>query len=450
MTGIALMPKRHLATVVRGLAAVALLAGTAIVNAWAARTPPPSDDTTYVAPGRDSTRAFSDPELEDVAVGADSAKINPDSLAALRASARGIDYLWVLRGALTSPASIDSIVARSVRMNVRGLLVQVVGRGDAYYDSHLLPRAEALTSRSDRDPFAHLVSRAHEEGLEVHAWMNCLLVWSGRKPPRDARHVIRAHPEWVATLHDGRRMSRLGPKTLQRLRVEGAYLAAAHPGVKAWVASIAAEIASRYAVDGIHLDYIRQPDVEVGYDPTTRARFAIESGVDPARMDVVPPSRRAAVRAQWRAFQQRQVTGVVEAVRDSVSRVRGGVRLSAAVVSDTTRSEGLTAQPWRTWVRTGLLDRVYPMCYAPSVQTVMNQLVVFGGELGPTQRVVPGLAVYNTSPATCAIKIKGARALGYPLLALYSYDSLFLREDAWPGLERGLDTASDSNPRRSP
>src|SRR5262249_58220443 len=104
-------PSRHLVTLVGGLAAVVRRAGTAVVNAWGARRPPPLDDTTYVAPGRDSTRAFSDPELEDVAVGADSAKINPDSLVALRASARGIDYLWVLRGALTSPASIDSIVA---------------------------------------------------------------------------------------------------------------------------------------------------------------------------------------------------------------------------------------------------------------------------------------------------------------------------------------------------
>src|SRR5258705_432276 len=127
--------------------------------------------------------------------------------------------------------------------------------------------------------------------LEAHAWMNCLLVWSGRNVPRNGLHVVRAHPDWIAELKDGRRTSWLSARGLRRLRLEGAYLAAARPGVRRWVAGIAAEIAGHYAVDGIHLDYIRQPDVEVGYDPDTRARFALEYGADPARIDQISPER---------------------------------------------------------------------------------------------------------------------------------------------------------------
>ena len=323
-------------------------------------------------------------------------------------------------------------------MGVRGLLVQVVGRGDAYYRSDLLPRAEALGRAAAADPLGRVIERARATGLEVHAWMNCLLVWSGSRSPRDARHVIRAHPEWVAAIPGGMRMSRLSARSLRRLHVEGAYLAPAHPRVRAWVAAIAAEIATRYPVDGIHLDYIRQPDMEVGYDPTTRARFALEWGVDPARFASAPPDRRAALHAEWLEFQRRQVTAVVQAVRDTLQAVRPGISLSAAVIADSSRSSGLTAQSWRSWVRDGLLDRAFVMCYAPEVQTVLDQLLAIDASLGATERVVPGIAVYNTTPTTAAVKLKGARALGYPQLALYSYESLFARAGGWTLLEQGL------------
>jgi len=203
------------------------------------------------------------------------------------------------------------------------------------------------------------------------------------------------------------------------------------------VASVAAEIASNYAVDGIHLDYIRQPDAETGYDPDTRARFALAHGVDPARFGTMSATRRAELMPAWRDFQRAQVTAVVRAVRDTLRRIRPGLALSAAVVSDPARVS--TAQDWRSWVRDSLIDRAYVMCYTPAVQAVMDRLIAIVHDLGATDRVVPGIAVYNTSPVTAAIKIRGARALGYPLLALYSYDSLFTMDAGWARLEQGLD-----------
>src|SRR2546422_2778316 len=118
--------------------------------------------------------------------------------------ARPVDYLWVLRSALLDQTSVDSVVARAREIGVRGLLVQVVGRGDAYYRSDLLPRAEALQGRSppDFDPLGAIVAGAHGAGLEVHAWLNCLLVWSAPKWPRDPQHVLNLHPEWVAEMKD--------------------------------------------------------------------------------------------------------------------------------------------------------------------------------------------------------------------------------------------------------
>ena len=171
----------------------------------------------------------------------------------------------------------------------------------------------------------------------------------------------------------------------------------------------------------------------------TRARFELRTGIDPDRMNRLPPAERASADSAWEIFQREQVTAVVREVRDSLQRERPGVALSAAVLADSNSAQRRNAQCWGEWVRSGLLDRAYVMCYAPLVQTVMDQLLDYETPLGVSDRVVPGIAVYNTSPSIAAAKIKGARALGYPVLALYSYDALSKRPSYWPALRSKLE-----------
>ena len=360
---------------------------------------------------------------------------------AARDTARGpFDYMWVVRTSLLSPQSVDAVVAAAREEHVKGLLVQVIGRGDAYYRSQRLPRSEALP-RDDFDPLGRLVDAAHAAGIEVHAWINCMLVWSADQRPRDPHHVVNEHPEWIARMKDGRRLSQLTPRQRRNLGLEGIFLAPAHPAVRKWIAENAQEVVRRYPVDGVHLDYIRQPAVAIGWDPTTRARFAIQSGVDPGRFDRVPVAERAHVDSLWRQFQSDQVRETVEEVRDSVRAIRPGLPMSAAVIADTVTAEKYNAQTWRDWLTRGTLDRVFVMCYAPAIQTVMEQLVGYALGRVSEDRIVPGIAVYNTPPAAAAAKIKGARALGFPALALYSYDSLAEQPGYWTRLLRLLDVS---------
>jgi uncharacterized lipoprotein YddW (UPF0748 family) len=218
------------------------------------------------------------------------------------------------------------------------------------------------------------------------------------------------------------------------------FLSPAHPGVRRWIADNVRELVTRYPVDGVHLDYIRQPAVAIGYDPTSRARFAMESGVDPLMFGRAPRAERARLDSSWAAFQMDQVTEIVRGVRDVLNEVRPGLPLSAAVVADTLTALTVKHQPWSRWVRDGLLDRAYLMCYAPSVPTVLHELALLREQLG-VDRLVPGIAMYNTPLSTAAAKIKAARALGFPLVALYSYDSLFQRSGQWERLRSFLDDA---------
>ena len=358
----------------------------------------------------------------------------PDS-----ASTRSVDWLWVTRVSLVSPDAVDRTVERAKQMGVRGLLVQVIGRGDAWYRSDRLPRPEALGDQpADFDPLGRMIEQAHAAGLEVHAWINCCLVWSADHPPADPSHVARAHPDWFAAVAPGRSLLHMSPRGWRRLHVEGAWLSPADERVRDWVAGNAAEVARRYPVDGIHLDYIRTPGIDAGYDGATRLAFAQETGVDRARLAGRPAAERAALADSFASFEDAQVTALVRAVRESLETIRPGLPLSAAVRPDPTEAARFYGQPWADWLADGLLDRAFPMCYSPETQTVLDQLEDIARRVG-RDRVVPGIAVYNAAPVRVASHVKGARALGFPELALYSYDALFGAPRYWQRLAPLID-----------
>ncbi len=350
------------------------------------------------------------------------------------ADSAGVDWMWVTRVSLLSPSAVDSAVDRAREMGVRHLLVQVIGRGDAWYRSERLPRAEALgDSPADFDPLGRMLERAHAAGIQVHAWVNCCLVWSGDHRPADPTHVAREHPEWFAALPGGRSLLTLGPHGWKRLGIEGAFLSPSDERVRLWVAANVAEVVRRYAVDGVHLDYIRTPRVDAGYDGASRVGFAMESGVDRAHEATLPAAERTRLDSSFAAYQDRQVTAIVRAVRDSVEAIRPGLPLTAAVRPDPAEAARWFGQPWVAWLADGLLDRAFPMCYSAETQTVLDQLVGIAHVTGPG-RVIPGIAVYNAPPTRVASHVKGARALGYAELALYSYDALFQAPRYWERL----------------
>src|SRR4051812_28606536 len=95
-----------------------------------------------------------------------------------------IRALWVLRTSLATPASIRALVKTAHDYGFNTLLVQVRGRGEAYYTSDLEPRAsELLRQPGSFDPLATVVTEAHAAGLRVHAWINLNLVSSAAELP---------------------------------------------------------------------------------------------------------------------------------------------------------------------------------------------------------------------------------------------------------------------------
>ena len=198
---------------------------------------------------------------------------------ATTATATETRALWVLRSSLATPASIASLVRTARDHGFNTLLVQVRGRGDAYYASTIEPRAAELNRQPAAfDPLAKVLEAAHAAGLRVHAWMNVNLVSSAVDLPIAPTHIVHRHPEWLMVprdlAQDLARVKENSPAYVGRLArwaraqptgVEGLYASPTLPAAAAHVEAVVQDVVTRYDVDGVHLDYARYPGDRFGF-----------------------------------------------------------------------------------------------------------------------------------------------------------------------------------------
>lgn len=353
--------------------------------------------------------------------------------------------LWVLRTSLTSPASIAALVRNAREHGFNTLLVQVRGRGDAYFAGGLEPRAADLERQPLAfDPLASVLESAHRAGLDVHAWINVNLVSSAVDLPLARSHIVNRHPEWLMVPRDiAQALARVPPRSpayLGRLarwtrgqeNVEGLYASPIVPGAAAHVEAVVADIASRYAVDGIHLDYARYPSARFDYSRGALAEFkkavrptlpaALRAGLD-RREQVDLFAYPDALPDQWKAFRQSRMTMLMGRLRTAVKKARPHALVSVAAAPDIREAFDHKLQDWRAWLELGTVDAVAPMAYTVEPARFAEQIAAARDIMGG--RVVwAGIGAYRLTPAQTIENIQTARRLGAGGIVLFSYDSL--------------------------
>jgi uncharacterized lipoprotein YddW (UPF0748 family) len=357
-----------------------------------------------------------------------------------------IRALWVLRTSLASRATIGAMVESARQNGFNTLLVQVRGRGDAYFNNGIEPRAAAIASQpADFDPLEETLTRAHAAGLRVHAWMSVNLVSSAAELPIAREHLVYRHPEWLmvprALASQLQAVSSESPAYIGRLArwsrtqsetVEGLYLSPVPNGAADHTVSVVTDLVKRYAVDGVHLDYVRFPSSEFDYSRSSVGQFRAEMLPDlpastrqelDARLDVDPFVYPDAFPERWRAFRQSRLTALVMRIRTAVKRTRAATIVSAAVVPDVAAAAREHMQDWRSWVDEGLIDVVCPMAYTQD-PAVFREQIESARQVAGLHAVWAGIGAYRLTTAQTIENIRAARRLGVKGVILFSYDSL--------------------------
>ncbi len=340
----------------------------------------------------------------------------------------------MVRNTLASREETERAVSDCARIGCTLLFLQVSGRWDAWFPSGVFPAGQGGPANDDN--LAHAIRLAHARGIRVHAWVNSLLAWSADDAPRDPRHVFHTHPEWFLTGVDGRSIVRLSRRELDARRLEGYFLEPSLAPVRTELRRLVLELATRYELDGIHLDYIRFPSAAWGFHPQIRERYRAEAGVDPrelyTRERELTAERGAQwlarARGAWLAWHRESISRLVRLIARDLETVRPGLELSAAVLANPASARDDFGQDWMAWLEEGTLDVAVPMVYRPSARGVLELLDRIGAGGDPPGRVFAGVSLQFLEPAEIP-PIEGLMGRsGADGLAIFSYN--LLRGDA--------------------
>ncbi|MBI2298961.1 MAG: family 10 glycosylhydrolase [Armatimonadetes bacterium] len=298
--------------------------------------------------------------------------------------------------------------------NFNALLINAANGGYADYPSRVLPHLAGAVE----DPLAEALQQCHQAGIECHVWVMCSFL-----RPRTSR-------AYVETLRAaGRLQCDRDGKPLPWLRPSD-------PRNRQMLADLCAELARRYPIDGIHLDYLRYAP-EGDYSEAERRAFEQDTHITvehwPA--DVLQPGY---VLSEWIAWRRTQVSATMQAISEAARAANPKIRLSAAVWPIWTDARLAVGQDPAAWGRHRWVDFLCPMNYQTEDSTYLRYLTVQQREVGEEVPVYPGIAAWrHESPAETITQIRAVRERGMPGFVLFHLDRRLVHE--WlPALRLGL------------
>ena len=317
------------------------------------------------------------------------------------ASPREVHAVWA--GASDAGASADSVrafIAQLKRASIHKLVMCAKeGNGNVCWHSRRFPQLVAPRYK-DFDLVENLVREAHGQGIEVHIW---LIDFS----EGENGAAFREHPEWAQVSAEGKRTN---SETLLDRAYHAVWMCPAQrPGyTDQWLLPLIDELVSRYAIDGIHHDYVRYPG-DVAPDTYCFCDYCLkqiprhallhwETGPrEHQRVEIVRPRLEAnweatpdMLPAGWEQFDRRekadfflngrtlpggppdmryffyeyradQIARFVREACERARRINPKIQLTAAVFKNPIQSGRYLGQKWSDW--TPWIDTFMPMNY---------------------------------------------------------------------------------------
>lgn len=319
-----------------------------------------------------------------------------------------IHAVWDHSGAGLYPGDWPRCIRELKAAGITDLFVNVSGPGFAHYPSSILPASR--TSRLLGDQLAACLNAARGSGVRVHAWIICF-------------NATRATPARNAEI------TKLGWRLKNSKGKDLEYLDPSHPSLRSTMLSATAEIAARYPVNGIHLDFVRwyeQPSAAES-TPAALARY---------RAAHPKPSKRTFY--EWRTA---QITSFVSAVRSRLKAVRPKAWLTTAVLGKYPSCVDSVGQDWKAWLDAGAVDYIVPMNYSQDLAKYAGFISCQSRSSAHARRTISGIGVTanesRLSPSDVILQIKTARDAGLAGVAFFDLDWM-LMHNILPYLKMGM------------
>jgi uncharacterized lipoprotein YddW (UPF0748 family) len=313
------------------------------------------------------------------------------------AQAAGIRAVWDQKGTGLYPGDWPRTFRLLKAAGMTDLFVTAGGVDFAHYATRLAPPSRAC--RLYGDQMSACLSAARGTGIRVHAWVLCF-------------NATRPTPEQQQTFaRKGWYLKDPGGKTLT-------YLDPSNPDLRWTLLKIAEELARRYPLVGIHLDFVRwyERTDAAWATPAVRARFRSEV--------------KQATEAAFPAWRTAKIASFVSAARGRVKAARPSAWLTVAVLGKYPSCVAAVGQDWQAWLNAGLIDYIVPMNYTDDYSKYVSFVAVQARKPAHARQTISGIGItangLSLTPQAVAAQTRAAEKAGLAGAAYFDLDERFL------------------------
>jgi uncharacterized lipoprotein YddW (UPF0748 family) len=289
---------------------------------------------------------------------------------------------------------------------------------NAHYASRFL--SPSTTTATLGDQLATCLPAARRHNLNVHAWIIC---WNMDGAP-------------APLLANYRREGRLQVSSKGE-SVD--WLCPSDPLNRAFQLDCIREVATRFPVAGIHLDYIRYPSKDSCFCQGCRQRFSRDTGISIKRWPAnVQSGPHAAAFQRWR---RNQITQWLADTHQELKRIAPAIQLSVAVYPGYPSCKDSIGQDWGEWARRDLVDFICPMNYTVKTSQFKEWINNQAAFPGVREKLLPGIGVTanesRLDAASVIDQISTLRRQSLPGFLLFDANRT-LEKDVLPYLQMGI------------
>lgn len=330
-----------------------------------------------------------------------------------------IRAVWLDRRSIPgTEQGIRELIRRYSKAGINLIHPEVIFNGYSAYPSSFLTEKNIWNGL---DVLKIILDEAHKRHMEVHPW-----VWVFRAGNvNDKGGILAKHPDWVAVDVNGKAETSNGSY----------WLCPSIPEVRQLLLNAYKELATKYPIDGIHLDYIRfesQSPVPYCYNKSCREGFEAKYKIDPINIE---PFTLPVL--DWHLWRENLIDSFVEEVNAEMKKIDPRIQVSAAVGSPYNSARLDLLQNWTHWADNKWVDFLSTMDYTSSPVNFLNRINSSAENLSNRALLSPGIGLHVLKGIPAVLEqVQLARSAAVSGVTLFA--SSYLNDDLLDTLMKGL------------
>ena len=322
------------------------------------------------------------------------------------------------------------------KTGIKEVFLETYFHGYTIYPSKVMKKY-GLTIQNPKflmyDPLAVYVEEAHKRGLKIHCWFESFYM-GNISPGYDDKSILTVYPDW-----GNKNLANYDSTTYVKHKTEhnGYFLDPANPEVTAFLVELLGEIASKYDIDGINIDYTRYPTSQKsdvpgfeqsnwGYSEFARNEFTELYEIDPVEI-----KSDSVLWKKWNEYRCEKIYNYVKSAKETVAVAKNPkpVLFSAVIFPDYDVCLETKQQDWVKWSRDELVDAVTPLILTSDNELFYKILKDVKTKISGRTKILTGLFVgfLDAEPEDLLKQISVSRGLKSEGIVLFDWAHLPLK-----------------------